>query len=123
MSINASHARDRFEERFGTQAELLYGTEEVLVAAKHLLDDARVTRCPRPEIEYFHFLFDRHQIVFAEGAPTESLFPARYALNAVEEEARAEIIRLFPELEEVEAVGQLSRPEISGREARALFVA
>ncbi|WP_165352759.1 Hint domain-containing protein [Loktanella sp. IMCC34160] len=108
---------------FGTQAELLYGTEEVLVAAKHLVDDARVTRAPRAEIEYFHFLFDRHQIVFAEGAPTESLFPARYALNAVEEEAREEIIRLFPELEEVEAVGELSRPEITGREARALFVA
>ena len=107
----------------GAKAELLYGSDEVLVAAKHMVDDRRVQRIPRKEIEYFHFLFDRHQIVFAEGAPTESLFPAQHALNAVEEEARAEIIRIFPELAVQDCIGQLSRPEVTGREARAMYVA
>ncbi len=104
----------------GARAELLFGATEVLVAAKHLIDDRKVTRVPRAEIEYFHFLFDCHQIVYAEGCPTESLYPGATALAAVDDEARAEIIALFPELEYLDHVGELARQELRAHEVRLL---
>lgn len=104
----------------GPHAELLFGETEVLVAAKHLVNDSSIRIIERPEIEYFHFLFDTHQIVFAEACPTESLFPGNETLNAVTDEARDEIIELFPELRHAACVGTLSRYELSRIEAQAL---
>ena len=42
----------------------------MLVAAKHLVNDGSIRVEPRPEIEYFRFLFDRHHVVRAEACPT-----------------------------------------------------
>lgn len=49
-------------------------------------------------VEYFHVLFDKHEIVFAEGAASESLYTGPEALKAVSPKARKEILTLFPEL-------------------------
>ena len=49
------------------------------------------------EVTYIHFLCDRHEIVFAEGAPTETLLTGPQALRALGAEAVAEIEMLFPE--------------------------
>ncbi|WP_321365802.1 Hint domain-containing protein [uncultured Celeribacter sp.] len=87
----------------GPKAEVLFGERDVLVAAKHLVNDATIRPAPRAEVDYFHMLFDAHQIIFAESCLTESLFPGQEALNAVEESARAEILTLFPELQETPA--------------------
>ncbi|MEP5762135.1 MAG: Hint domain-containing protein [Litoreibacter sp.] len=51
-------------------------------------------------VEYFHLLFDSHEVIFAEGAPTESLFIGPMAMNAVGPDARKEILELFPHLAE-----------------------
>lgn len=105
----------------GPQAELLFGQSEVLVAAKHLVNDATIRHVPCAEIEYFHFLCDDHQIVFAEGCATESLFPGPQALDTAPDSARAEILRLFPDLEASEdSPHLLSRYALSAFEARAL---
>ncbi|MEM7243669.1 MAG: Hint domain-containing protein, partial [Pseudomonadota bacterium] len=60
----------------GWQAELLYGEAEVLASAKSLVNDQtiRIEECD--EVEYFHILFDTHEVIFAEGAPSESFHPA-----------------------------------------------
>ena len=50
-------------------------------------------------VTYHHILFDQHEIVFAEGAPTESLYTGGQALNSIGDEAREEVLTLFPELE------------------------
>lgn len=51
------------------------GQAQVLVPAKRLLVLPGVTRLrPRLAVRYVHVLFDRHEIVFADGAPAESLF-------------------------------------------------
>lgn len=55
------------------------------------------------EVTYFHILFEDHQIVFANGAPSESFFPGSFAMAALRNEARAEIFELFPELQHREA--------------------
>ena len=49
-------------------------------------------------VEYFHLLFDRHEIIYAEGAPTESLFTGPEALKSLSPEAREEILTILPEV-------------------------
>lgn len=104
----------------GAHAELLFGHGEVLVAAKHLTNDATIRQVAKPEVEYYHFMFDTHQIVFAEGCPSESLFPGQQSLQTVTDAARAEIIELFPELAHADCIGDLSRYELRRFEAEAL---
>ncbi len=53
-------------------------------------------------VEYFHILFDKHEIIFAEGAASESLYTGPEALKAVSPKARREILTLFPELADKE---------------------
>ncbi len=57
------------------QSSLLFGTPEVLVAAKHLLAHGaeRVPYQGGPLI-YYHLLLDHHAIISAHGLWTESLF-------------------------------------------------
>lgn len=104
----------------GPMAELLFAQSEVLAAAKHLCNDNTIRIVPRAEVEYFHFLFDDHQIVFAEACPTESLFPGKQSLESVDEDARDEIITLFPELEDPDYAGDMARPALKRHEARTL---
>lgn len=75
------------------------------------------------EVEYFHVLFDRHQVIFAEGAPTESLFPGAQALRGVSLEARAELFQLFPELIDAGYAPDSARPIPTGRVQKELIAA
>ncbi len=80
------------------KAELLFGEAEVLVAAKHLVNDHDVRPEPMPRVRYVHLLFDRHEVIRAEGAWTESFHPGAHIL-AEDADMRAEIEALFPELD------------------------
>ncbi len=106
--------------RAGPAAELLFGQAEVLVAAKHLVNDDSIRIVETKAVEYVHFLFDKHQIVFAEGCPAESLYPGPQTLDVVSEEGRDEILELFPELQNADPDQQLSRYALRAHEARAL---
>ncbi|MBV0914223.1 Hint domain-containing protein [Anianabacter salinae] len=82
-------------------AERMFGSREVLIPANKLLvlpgieiDDSAA------EVEYFHMLFDAHQIVWSNGALTESLFTGPEALKGLSVEARTEITLLFPAIVE-----------------------
>ena len=81
------------------RAELMFGAHEVLVPAKALVNGktVRVDHSGEP-VEYFHLLFDDHQIVFTEGAATESFHPSGYALGELGDAARVELHKLFPDL-------------------------
>ena len=52
--------------------ELGVGRAEVLVKARHLLDGGAVTRTPGGFVDYYQLLFDRHEIVYAEGIAVET---------------------------------------------------
>ncbi len=104
--------------------ERMVGAKEGLVAAKHLLgipgievaDDVTV-------VTYWHFMFDRHEIVFAEGAAAESLFTGPVALKSVSPESREEILSLFPELATLDydaLASRAARALINGRIGRSL---
>ncbi|GGB99974.1 hypothetical protein GCM10011363_15750 [Marivita lacus] len=80
--------------------------EERLVRAVHLAGleggTARIMQGCR-QVTYLHLMFDDHQILFANGAPSESFFPGHLALAALHQEARDEIFTLFPDLRHVQA--------------------
>lgn len=80
-------------------AQKMFGADEVLVAAKQLcqLDGIDIAE-DLSSVTYVHFLFDEHQIVFSNGAETESLFTGDVALKSVGPAALEEILTLFPEL-------------------------
>ncbi|MHA3980950.1 Hint domain-containing protein [Halovulum sp. GXIMD14794] len=82
----------------GWKAEALFGQREVLATARQLTVRDDVFAVEGGEVEYFHLLFDNHEIVTANGAAAESLNPSDLALDALETEQRAEIRTLFPEL-------------------------
>ena len=108
----------------GWQAELYYGCAEVLVPAKHLVDGRRVIRERMDEVLYLHLLFDRHEIVFSEGAPSESFFPGDQILLQ-DRAVRAELLALFPELADWRnsAFARTARPTLKRREAGLLRAA
>lgn len=102
-------------------AERMFGATEVLVAACQLLDiDGVEIAADTPNVEYWHFLFDGHEIVSANGAFAESLHTGPLALQALGAAARAEIFAIFPELHDRPAQRSLARPPLSGREGRKL---
>ncbi|MEO0939369.1 MAG: Hint domain-containing protein [Pseudomonadota bacterium] len=80
-------------------AKRMFGTAEALVAAKRLLPLPGVSApAARAPVTYFHLVMDGHQIVWAEGAETESFYPGPMGLAALSPAARAEMEALFPGL-------------------------
>ncbi|WP_299040914.1 Hint domain-containing protein [uncultured Tateyamaria sp.] len=106
------------------RAQMLFGADEVLVSAVNLVRGDLIFRAPVAELTYYHILMDRHEVIFAEGAPTESFHLTREAVEAAEfdhsEEGAvaAEIARLFPEL--LMCASRCIRPVMKGYEAKAL---
>ena len=82
----------------GWRAELLTGEPEVLAKARDLLDGRRVRVEPVAEVTYFHLLFDRHEIVFAEGAASESYHPFADDAAELAPGTLAEIEAIYPDL-------------------------
>ncbi len=80
-------------------AELLFGADEVLVAARDLVNDRTVRPMPGGMVNYIHILFDRHQVVLSEGLETESFLPGPQIANSFEAEMIEEIRTLFPEID------------------------
>ena len=106
-----------------TIAQRMFGTIEVLVAAKQLLQVEGVDICTDlPSVEYFHMLFDRHQVVYANGAAAESLFTGPEALKSVGAAAIDEILALFPELRTTAQPPDPARLLASGRMGRRMVV-
>ncbi|MCG6901367.1 MAG: choice-of-anchor L domain-containing protein [Rhodobacter sp.] len=104
-------------------SELLFGEPEVLVAAKHLLNDRTVTRKSGGQVEYVHLLFDEHQVVYSEGLPTESFLPGPQVTDEFEAEVLAEICSIFPELDPKTGAGYgpSVRRTLKPHEAMVLF--
>lgn len=105
----------------GWRPELHFGEAEVLVAACHLVDGERViNEIPERPVTYVHLMFDRHEIVLAEGLPAESFRAGASALGSIPVEARAELFALFPDLADLPEGLPPARPVLTGYEAMAL---
>lgn len=102
-------------------ARRMFGSDEVLVAAKHLttlagIDEGDVAGF----VDYHHIMFDRHEIVTSNGALTESLYTGSEALKSVGPAAREEIFRIFPALRTGDVMTPAARPIAPARRARTL---
>ncbi len=107
----------------GYRAELLFGETEVLVAAKHLIDGVHVTQDEGETVTYIHMMFDEHEVVYAEGAATESFHPGSIGLTAIHDDAREELFHLFPDLRsDVNGYGDTARKCLKRHEADLLRV-
>ncbi|WP_095589801.1 Hint domain-containing protein [Actibacterium ureilyticum] len=79
--------------------DLYFGQCEVFVPARFLLGRAGITVADGlAQVEYWHFMFDRHEIVRASGLPVESFFPGTVGASHLSRAARAELYAIFPEL-------------------------
>lgn len=109
----------------GWRAELLTGEPEVLAAAADLVDGARVQVAAVERVEYFHLLFDRHEIIFAEGAATESYHPFADDAAELSPATLAELEAVFPDMGrafwEGTLLGGTARPCASRDEAALLL--
>ena len=91
--------------------ELLFEANEVLIPVKHLagwagIHQDRTVKQP----EYYHLLFDSHEVIVANGLASESLHPGEIAVDGFSRETRDELYRLFPELaDDPMAYGQTAR--------------
>ena len=103
-------------------ANRMFGNFEVLVPANKLVTcDGIEIANDVVDVSYWHMLFDKHQIVWSNGAPTESLFTGPQAMLAVSPEASEEIKSLFPHILEPDFVPVSARmiPE-KGKQIRKL---
>ncbi len=104
-------------------AELMFGEDEVLVAAKDLVNECSVRVLEGGEVEYFHLLFDKHQIIWSEGLATESFLPGPTVMNDLDAAVQEEVLTLFPEIdrETKDGYGPAARLPLRGYEARAML--
>ncbi len=104
-------------------AEVLFGEPEVLVAAKHLVNDRTIRRETGGAVDYLHLMFDRHQVIWAEGLATESFFPGGQALGAMDRDVLEELLAIFPELdpESGDGYGPTARRVLRAFEAQVMM--
>jgi peroxidase len=104
------------------RSELVCGTDEVLVAAKHLINDHSIRQITGGTVDYIHILFDDHQIIMAEGIASESFHPGRVGFGSMAEAARQELLSLFPQLAaDLDGFGPAAR--YSAKASEAILIA
>ena len=93
----------------------------MLCAAASLCNGDTIHQVPRESVTYYHIMFDRHEVVFAEDAPSESSLYGDYLCrdgSAVQRELAA----LFPELDS-QTAAQPARPILRTFESQVLAMA
>ena len=84
----------------GQNLSLNHGTHQALAPVKGLCNYHSVfTDYNVKSTEYYHILFDNHEIVFSNGLQTESFHPGAVGLGTIEEGCRSELFEIFPELQ------------------------
>jgi len=84
---------------FGSDIFRRYGAPEVFAIAKALTGLPGIRRMHgKRRVIYFALLLDRHEVLFAEGAATESFRPGPVALAGFAPEHRRQIFAIYPGL-------------------------
>ena len=106
------------DEYVGNDAPGVFAPQPVSDATWFAVEHHERGRAPFTEVTYLHLLFDRHEILRANGAESESLYLGEQALRALGDAARREIAVLFPEL--LAAGTEPARKLLSGRLGRKM---
>jgi len=94
---------------------------EILVRARDLVDDQNVYVRSGGFVEYFHLVFDQHEIIYAECIPTESMLVDEQALGRMPEEMADEVTRRLPELSHRPHFGVEANKELLQRVGPSAF--
>jgi hypothetical protein len=107
----------------GWRAELYAGEAEVLVKAIHLVRAGRLRQQEGGTVTYHHLLFDRHEIIRAEGLWSESYYPGPVTMSGHDPGAQEELLSLFPDLatDPTGGYGPSARPEVRAHVAALLL--
>lgn len=106
----------------GARADLLFGTDEVLVRAEHLTHLPGIALAAETQVTYLHLLFDQHEVVLSDGTWSESFQPGDRTLAGLDGATREELFRLFPGLSSGAAY-PAARPTLKRFEAKVLTAA
>lgn len=104
-------------------AELMFGTHEVLVKAKDLQNDHSIRRrADGQAVTYVHLLFERHEIICGNGLWSESYQFGDFSAEGFDIGCRDELLRLFPVLLDQISSGRFetARPSLKQFEAAIL---
>lgn len=107
----------------GWDVELNFGFDQVFAPAKSLTGRQGISVDTHSrEVEYFHIMFDHHEVVFSEGLPTESFLVGDTIRDNMDQDQLNEILELFPELAEQAASTAIipARPILKSYEAGIL---
>ncbi len=106
----------------GAVAQELFNTKEVLVAAKHLINDRTIlVDTSVREVTYVHLLLSGHNVIWANGVETESFHPANADLMTLDAADRAQLMAQYPSLEfDPHTYGGYARRNLTASEA-AIF--
>ena len=110
----------------GYRTRLACGHAAAFAPAVTLLRGDTIVRCGAlAPVRYLHLMFDRHEVVRANGIPTESLLPTARALGAFEAGARDEVLQIFPALRTApeEGIFAPAHPVLKGKQARYIAAA
>ncbi len=105
------------------QAQIMFGEYEVLMTAKSLINDKTILMDhSATSVDYIHILFDRHELVQANGSWSESFHPGVVGLDAIEGRSKEELLEIFPELRgDPNCFGPSARQSINEHEAKVLL--
>jgi hypothetical protein len=101
-------------------AERMFGEPEVLVHAKDLVGLSGVM--PAPVLDgfaFYHILLPQHEVIFANGAATESLYLGPGTMKALASNARADLAKIET-FKKLFGISQPARPFAKGAKARRL---
>ncbi|KCV83193.1 hypothetical protein ATO10_00490 [Actibacterium atlanticum] len=90
-------------------------TAEILVKARDLVDDDQVYIRGGGFVEYFHVVFDRHEIIYAEYIPTESLLINDASLGQLPEDMAREVAQTLPDTAHDPHYGTEADPDMVAR--------
>ncbi len=83
----------------GKRAQELFNEDEVLISARDLVDERRVVvDYTIRDITYYYVLLENHEVVWANGVPSESFHPANADLNTLDTVQRRRLFQMFPQL-------------------------
>ncbi len=100
-------------------AERMFGSAEVLISARKLTGLPGITTAQLTgTVRYIHLVFDRHEIIYAEGAPTETFLPGPEALRTLPKDALRALDQCFPHYLLQPDLTEPARPVPSGKRQR-----
>ena len=80
------------------RAQVYFGEDQMLIPVQALINGTTVRQMmPEAGVTYVHLLFDRHEVIVAEGVLSESFHPGEAGLGALDPAQRHEIEALFPD--------------------------